>query len=218
MTTLMRTMMTGKIHRATVTQADLHYVGSVTVDADLLAAADLLPGQQVDIVDVTNGSRLTTYAIAGEAGSGQICINGAAAHLVHPGDVVILIAYGVMSDAEARTYEPHVVLVDSDNRIVDLSDDPGQVPDEWTQAAGLLPSGVPFAQGRDLVDHPHALDRGAPHTHAGCGVREPHTHGPHESVVDGNAVEHRSDERPDDRRDAASDEQAQGPVTHGATR
>lgn len=187
MTTLMRTMMTGKIHRATVTQADLHYVGSVTVDADLLAAADLLPGQQVDIVDVTNGSRLTTYAIAGEAGSGQICINGAAAHLVHPGDVVILIAYGLMSDAEARTYEPHVVLVDSDNRIVDLSDDPGQVPDEWTQAAGLVPSGVPFAAGRDLVDHPHAVDRDAAHTHAGCGVREPHTHGPHGLAASGDA-------------------------------
>jgi len=154
MTTLQRTMMTGKIHRATVTQADLHYVGSVTVDADLLAAADLLPGQQVDIVDVTNGSRLTTYAIAGEAGSGQICINGAAAHLVHPGDVVILIAYGLMSDAEARTYSPHVVLVDSENRIVDMSEDPGQVPPEWTEQSGLVGSGVPFARGRDLVDHP----------------------------------------------------------------
>ncbi|MDM7830443.1 aspartate 1-decarboxylase [Cellulomonas edaphi] len=155
MTTLQRTMMTGKIHRATVTQADLHYVGSVTVDADLLAAADLLPGQQVDIVDVTNGARLTTYAIAGEAGSGQVCINGAAAHLIHPGDVVILIAYGVMSDAEARTYAPHVVLVDADNRIVDLSEDPGQVPAEWTERSGLVASGVPFARGRDLVEHPH---------------------------------------------------------------
>jgi len=161
MTTLQRTMMTGKIHRATVTQADLHYVGSITVDADLLAAADLLPGQQVDVVDVTNGNRLTTYAIAGEAGSGQVCINGAAAHLVHPGDVVILIAYGLMSDAEARTYVPHVVLVDAQNRIVDLSEDPGQVPDEWTAQAGLSPSGVPFEQGRDLVAHstPHVGDR-----------------------------------------------------------
>lgn len=155
MTTLQRTMMTGKIHRATVTQADLHYVGSITVDADLLAAADLLPGQQVDVVDVTNGSRLTTYAIAGEAGSGQVCINGAAAHLVHPGDVVILIAYGLMSDAEARTYQPHVVLVDAENRIVELGEDPGRVPDEWTEQAGLVSSGVPFAVGRDLVEHPH---------------------------------------------------------------
>ena len=153
MTTLQRTMMTGKIHRATVTQADLHYVGSITVDADLLAAADVLPGQQVDVVDVTNGARLTTYAIAGEAGSGQVCVNGAAAHLVHPGDVVILIAYGVLSDAEARTYEPHVVLVDADNRVVDLSDDPGQVPADWSESSGLVASGVPLARGRAQVAH-----------------------------------------------------------------
>ncbi|WP_234346600.1 aspartate 1-decarboxylase [Cellulomonas timonensis] len=151
MTTLQRPMMIGKIHRATVTQADLHYVGSITVDADLLAAANLLPGQQVDVVDVTNGSRLTTYAIAGESGSGQVCINGAAAHLVHPGDIVILIAYGIMSDAEARTYEPHVVLVDGENRIIDTGDDPGQVPASWTEESGLEPSGVPFTEGRGLV-------------------------------------------------------------------
>jgi len=151
MSTLQRTMMTGKIHRATVTQADLHYVGSITVDADLLAAADLLEGQQVDVVDVTNGARLTTYAIAGEAGSGQLCINGAAAHLVHPGDVVILIVYGTMSDAAARTYRPHVVLVDAANRIVARSDDPGQVPPEWGAQLGLASSGLPFDEGRRLV-------------------------------------------------------------------
>jgi aspartate 1-decarboxylase len=151
MSSLLRPMMIGKIHRATVTQADLHYVGSITVDAHLLAAADLLPGQQVDVVDVTNGARLTTYVIAGEAGSGQICINGAAAHLVHPGDVVILIAYGMLPDAEARTYEPHVVLVDADNRIMDTGHDPGTVPESWTAASGLHPSGVPFDEGRVLV-------------------------------------------------------------------
>ena len=95
---MLRTMMTSKIHRATVTQADLHYVGSVTVDADLLDAADLLPGELVHIVDVTNGARLETYTIAGERGSGVLGINGAAAHLVHPGDLVILIAYGQMDD------------------------------------------------------------------------------------------------------------------------
>lgn len=144
MSTLTRTMMTGKIHRATVTQADLHYVGSVTVDLDLLEAADILPGQQVDVVDVTNGARLTTYAIPGERGEGQVCINGAAAHLVHPGDVVILIAYGQLADAEARAYEPRVVLVDADNRVADLGDDPGQVPDGWD----LEPSGIPFATAR----------------------------------------------------------------------
>lgn len=160
MTSLHRPMMIGKIHRATVTQADLHYVGSVTVDAHLLAAADLLPGQQVDIVDVTNGARLTTYVIAGAAGSGQICINGAAAHLVHPGDVVILIAYGLLSDAEARTYQPHVVLVDAANRVMDTGHDPGTVPAEWTAASGLHPSGVPFDEGRILVRDDPAAEPG----------------------------------------------------------
>ena len=96
--------MTSKIHRATVTQADLHYVGSITVDADLLDAADLLPGERVDICDCTNGSRLSTYVIPGERGSGRICVNGAAAHLVSPGDVVILIAYSQMSDGRG----PHL--------------------------------------------------------------------------------------------------------------
>lgn len=120
----MRTMFKSKIHRATVTQADLHYVGSVTVDADLLDAADLLPGELVHIVDITNGARLETYVIKGERGSGVIGINGAAAHLVHPGDLVILISYGQMDDAEARVFEPRVVHVDGDNRIIELGADP----------------------------------------------------------------------------------------------
>jgi len=141
-TSLLRPMMIGKIHRATVTQADLHYVGSITVDLDLLEAADLYPGQQVDVVDVTNGARLTTYVIPGERGSGQICINGAAAHLVHPDDVVIIIAYGMMADTEARHYLPNVVFVDDHNRIVDHSHEPGQVPDGY----GLEPSGLPISQ------------------------------------------------------------------------
>lgn len=126
---MLRTMMKSKIHRATVTQADLHYVGSVTVDEDLLDAADLLPGELVHIVDVTNGARLETYTIAGERGSGVIGINGAAAHLVHPGDIVILIAYGQMETAEARTYEPSVVFVDADNKVVTLGNDPADVPE-----------------------------------------------------------------------------------------
>jgi aspartate 1-decarboxylase len=134
-------MMIGKIHRATVTQADLHYVGSITIDAVLLKAADLCPGQQVDVVDVTNGSRLTTYVIPGEPGSGQVCINGAAAHLVHPGDIIIVIAYGMLDDAEARHYMPHVVFVDSDNRVVEVSGEPGLVPDGY----GLEASGLPIA-------------------------------------------------------------------------
>jgi len=121
---MLRTMMKSKIHRATVTQADLHYVGSVTVDEDLLDAADLLPGELVHIVDVTNGARLETYTIAGERGSGVIGINGAAAHLVHPGDLVILIGYGQMDTAEARELWPRVVFVDADNRILSTGSDP----------------------------------------------------------------------------------------------
>src|SRR3982750_2747820 len=115
---MLRTMMTSKIHRATVTQADLHYVGSVTVDRDLMDAAGLRAGEQVAIVDVTNGARLETYVIAGPRGSGVIGINGAAAHLVHPGDLVILIAYAQMDDAEARAYRPRVVHGNARNEAV----------------------------------------------------------------------------------------------------
>ncbi len=123
---MLRTMMTSKIHRATVTQADLHYVGSVTVDEDLLDAANLLSGELVHIVDIDNGNRLQTYTIAGERGSGVIGINGAAARLVHPGDLVILIAYGQMEDAEAREFKPNVVFVDSENKIIGTGSDPAE--------------------------------------------------------------------------------------------
>jgi aspartate 1-decarboxylase len=123
---MQRTMFSAKIHRATVTHADLHYVGSVTVDADLLDAADLLAGEKVAIVDVTNGARLETYIIEGERGSGVLGINGAAAHLVDVGDTVILIAYQTMSDAEARVFEPRVVHVDESNRIIDIGRDPAE--------------------------------------------------------------------------------------------
>ncbi|MFG2441287.1 aspartate 1-decarboxylase [Nocardia fluminea] len=126
---MLRTMMKSKIHRATVTHADLHYVGSVTVDQDLLDAADLLEGEQVCIVDIDNGARLETYVIAGERGSGVIGINGAAAHLVHPGDLVILIAYGQMDEAEVRGYDPKVVFVDDHNRPVELGSDPAHAPE-----------------------------------------------------------------------------------------
>src|SRR5215210_2546978 len=119
----MRIMMKSKIHRATVTQADLDYVGSVTIDADLLDAAELLEGEQVAIVDNTNGARIETYAIPGPRGSGIIGINGAAAHLVHPGDVVIIMSYGLLNDAEARALQPRVVHVDEKNRIVKLGND-----------------------------------------------------------------------------------------------
>lgn len=119
-------MFKSKIHRATVTEANLHYVGSVTVDLDLLEAADILPGELVSIVDITNGARLETYTIPGERGSGVIGINGAAAHLIHPGDLVILITYGQMDDAEARVFEPKVVHVDESNAIVSVGDDPAE--------------------------------------------------------------------------------------------
>src|SRR5215471_12580570 len=124
----MRIMMKSKIHRATVTQADLDYVGSVTLDVALMEAADLLEGEQVAIVDVTNGARLETYVIPGPRGSGVIGINGAAAHLVHPGDLVILISYGQMDDETARRYRPRVVHVDARNRIVTLGTDPAAAP------------------------------------------------------------------------------------------
>ena len=120
---MMRVMMKSKIHRATVTQADLHYVGSISIDSSLMEAADLLEGEKVAIVDITNGARLETYVIPAPAGSGMIGINGAAARLVHEGDLVIIISYGMMDDAEARALKPRVVHVDGDNRIVALGDD-----------------------------------------------------------------------------------------------
>jgi aspartate 1-decarboxylase len=125
---MFRTMLKSKIHRATVTHADLHYVGSVTVDEDLMDAADLLAGERVAIVDVTNGARLETYVIPGARGSGVVGINGAAAHLVAPGDLVILIAYATMDEDESRQYLPRVVFVDADNRIAHQGHDPAHVP------------------------------------------------------------------------------------------
>lgn len=121
-----RKMFKSKIHRATVTDADLHYVGSVTVDLDLLEAADILPGELVSIVDVTNGARLETYTIAGERGSRVLGINGPAAHLVHEGDTVILITYADMTTEEARAYVPTVVHVRADNTIISLGTDPAE--------------------------------------------------------------------------------------------
>lgn len=131
-----RTMLKSKIHRATVTQADLHYVGSVTVDETLMQAADLLPGEQVTIVDITNGARLDTYVIAGEADSGVLGINGAAAHLVHPGDLVILLSYGQMDSEEAASYQPRVLFVDAANRISEAGGDPAHAPEGSGLASG----------------------------------------------------------------------------------
>ncbi|MEN0064889.1 MAG: aspartate 1-decarboxylase [Myxococcota bacterium] len=116
---MQRTMFKSKIHRATVTHADLHYEGSVTIDRDLLDAADMLEHEWVAVWNVTNGERIETYTLAGERGSGIICLNGAAAHRFTPGDLVIIATRTQLPDKEARTFEPTVVLVDSENRIRD---------------------------------------------------------------------------------------------------
>lgn len=118
---MLRHFLLGKIHRATVTRADLDYVGSITIDLDLVEAAGFAENEKIDIYDVTNGARLATYVILGERGSGEIGINGAAAHLVRPGDLVIIANYGWMSAAEAAARRPNVVHVDAKNRIVDLA-------------------------------------------------------------------------------------------------
>lgn len=133
----MRTMLSGKIHRATVTQANLDYVGSITIDPDLMEAAGLLPYEQVHVLDITNGSRLETYTLVGERGSGEVCINGAAAHLVHQGDMVIIAAYQQVGEEEARAWAPRQVHVDSRNRIwrVQIGDGRAPAPREYATIA-----------------------------------------------------------------------------------
>jgi aspartate 1-decarboxylase len=111
-------MLYSKIHRATVTAADLHYVGSITIDEDLMDAANLMEGEKVQIVNNNNGERFETYVITGERGSGMICLNGAAARRVQVGDVVIIIAYGLMTPEEARNFQPAIVFPDENNRII----------------------------------------------------------------------------------------------------
>ncbi|MBB6335510.1 MAG: aspartate 1-decarboxylase [Schaalia hyovaginalis] len=144
MSEVMRPMIQGKIHRAKVTGADLHYVGSVTIDEDLLDAADIVPGQQVDIADIDNGNRLTTYTIAGRRGSGVVQLNGAAAHLVSVGDLVIIMAYCQVPESRVRGWKPAVAFVDEENRLVEAGDDAGAVPEESARAKelGLKSSGV----------------------------------------------------------------------------
>ena len=128
---MQRTMFKGKIHRATVTQANLNYVGSITVDQDLLDAADIYPYEKVQVVNVNNGARLETYTIAGARGSGVICLNGAAARHAAEGDIVIIMSYGQYNEQEIRLLKPHLVFVDADNHIVETK----QVP-----LAELLPA------------------------------------------------------------------------------
>jgi aspartate 1-decarboxylase len=115
---MFRRMFLAKIHRATITHADLHYEGSCTIDGDLMNAVDILPNQEIHVWNVTRGTRLVTYAVEGQSGSGVICMNGAAAHLTKPGDMVIIATFGDMTEEEARTHKPKVVLVDRNNRIV----------------------------------------------------------------------------------------------------
>lgn len=133
--------MKSKIHRATVTQADLHYVGSLTLDGALMEAADLLPGERVDVVDIDNGARLSTYLIEGPRGSGIVGINGAAARLISPGDLVIIIAYALVDDAEARGLKPAVVFVDERNAPMSVGSDPAEAPDGSGLRRGDLPGG-----------------------------------------------------------------------------
>ncbi len=129
---MQRTMLKSKIHRATVTGSDLHYIGSITIDRELLEAADIREHEQVHVVDVDNGARFETYTIAGERGSGQVCVNGAAARLVHHGDTVIVISYASYDEAELARYEPRVVHVGRDNQTIDVD----------SEVATLLTEGV----------------------------------------------------------------------------
>jgi aspartate 1-decarboxylase len=132
-----RTLLSGKIHRATVTQADLHYVGSLTVDRDLMEQAGLVEGEKVQVLDIDNGNRLETYLIAGERGSGVIGVNGAAAHLVHPGDLTIIVAYQQVPESAVAEHVARVVHVDGANRVVAVGADPAQpVPGAVSQTAG----------------------------------------------------------------------------------
>ncbi|WP_028561253.1 aspartate 1-decarboxylase [Paenibacillus pinihumi] len=117
---MFRTMMKSKLHRATVTEANLNYVGSITIDEDLMELADIWANEKVQIVNNNNGARLETYVIPGERGSGVICLNGAAARLVQPGDKVIIIAYAMMTNEEARVHKPKVVIMNDDNRPAEL--------------------------------------------------------------------------------------------------
>ena len=117
---MLRTLLTAKIHRARVTGADVHYIGSISIDQDLMEAAGILPHERVQVVDIDNGARLETYAIAAPAGSGTVQLNGAAARLVAAGDLVIIIAYGQFTDEEARRWQPKAVMVDGENRVTEI--------------------------------------------------------------------------------------------------
>jgi aspartate 1-decarboxylase len=115
---MLRTMMKSKIHRATVTEANLNYVGSITIDEDIIDLVDMYPNEKVQIVNNNNGARLETYIIAGPRGSGVFCLNGAAARLVHPGDTIIVISYGLMTNEEAKSFKPKVAIMAANNKVI----------------------------------------------------------------------------------------------------
>lgn len=117
---MLLTIFKSKIHRATVTEANLNYVGSITIDQDLLEAAKILPNEKVQVVNNNNGARLSTYAIRGKQGSGVVCLNGAAARLVQPGDIVIIISYAMMTPEEANSFKPTIVMVDNENQVTEV--------------------------------------------------------------------------------------------------
>jgi len=120
--TSLRTVMNSKIHRATVTEADINYVGSITIDLDLIEAANIAEWEQISVLNITNGSRLQTYVIPAKRGSKKICINGAAAHLTHPGDIIILVTYKTISSCTIKNHHPTIIYVNSDNEIIDECD------------------------------------------------------------------------------------------------
>lgn len=123
------TMFKSKLHRATVTEANLNYVGSITIDSELMKEANILPGEKVQVVNNNNGERFETYTIEGEPGSREICVNGAAARLVQPGDKIIIIAYAMMSQSEALEFKPRILFLDDENSIVEVKDreEPGEI-------------------------------------------------------------------------------------------
>lgn len=119
---MLRTILKSKIHRATVTEANIEYMGSITIDANLMEAANILNHEKVQVVDVTNGIRLETYAIAGKRGTGIVCLNGAAAHLIHKGDIIIVLSYAMVNEEEAKKFVSKIVHVDKENKIIDSQD------------------------------------------------------------------------------------------------
>ncbi|HEY0639988.1 MAG TPA: aspartate 1-decarboxylase [Pseudonocardiaceae bacterium] len=155
---MFRTMLKSKIHRATVSRADLSHPGSITLDEDLMDAADLLPGEQVVVVDVTNGARLETYVVPGERGSGVVGINGAVAHHVDPRDVVILLSYEIMEIARARDFRPTVVFVDETNAVTGTGTDPAATPPAAAVAATVT---VPNAETDDAARLDALIQAGA---------------------------------------------------------